>query len=160
MIGDLKIYLDTDLLRSNYDRLRYNTVSQGNNFLYADITNKIIKCFYAVYNRLGHGFLEKVYENALLMELHEIGLDCLKQHPIEVKYKERLVGMYFADILVNNCVVIEVKAAETIAPAHEAQLVNYLKGTDLEVGILLNFGKDPQFKRKVLTAPFKNHNKS
>ena len=125
------------------------------NFLYSEITDLILKAFFKVYNKLGYGFLEKVYENAMIIELDRLGLRCQKQKKIDVYYDEFLIGEYFADILVNEVVVVELKAAETLIPEHEAQLVNYLRGTDLEVGLLLNFGKEPQFKRKVLTKEFK-----
>ena len=125
------------------------------NFLYSEITDLILKAFFKVYNKLGHGFLEKVYENAMIIELNRLGLRCEKQKKIDVYYDEFLIGEYYADILVNEVVVVELKAAETLVPEHEAQLVNYLRGTDLEVGLLLNFGKGTQFKRKVLTKEFK-----
>lgn len=120
-----------------------------------DTTELIIKCFYKVYNELGFGFLEKVYENALLLELTNSGLYCVKQKPIKVYYYEAIVGNYFADIIVNNSVIIELKAAESLVEEHELQLINYLKATDIELGLLLNFGRKPQFSRKV----FSNENK-
>lgn len=123
--------------------------------LHKDITDKIIRKFYKVYNELGYGFLEKVYENALFFELRSLGLFCEKQKPIKVYYQEQLVGEYFADIIVNQSVIIELKAAEGLVEEHEFQLVNYLKATEIEVGLLLNFGKKPIFKRKV----FSNINK-
>ncbi|KAB2859903.1 MAG: GxxExxY protein [Flavobacteriales bacterium] len=119
--------------------------------LHKDITDKIIKAFYEVYNELGYGFLEKVYENALLIELMAIGLSCEKQKKINVFYDGQLVGEYYADIVVNEIVIIELKAAETLCEEHEFQLINYLKATEIEVGLLLNFGKKPQFKRKIFT---------
>ena len=102
-------------------------------------------------NKLGFGFLEKVYENAMMIELMEMGLYCEKQKPIKVYYKEKTVGEYFADIMVENRVIIELKAAEAIAEEHELQLINYLKATETEVRLLLNFGKKPEFKRKVFS---------
>ena len=119
--------------------------------LHKDITNKIIKCFYQVYNTLGYGFLEKVYENAMFYEITECGLYCEKQRQIEVFYKEQKVGVYFADLVIENCVIIENKAAEALLEEHEYQLINYLKATDIEVGLLLNFGKNPEFRRKIFT---------
>lgn len=119
--------------------------------LHTDVTDKIINVYYKVYNELGFGFLEKVYENALFTELKGMGLFCEKQKPITVFYNGEKVGEYFADIIVNNCVIIELKAAETLAEEHELQLINYLKATEIEVGLLLNFGKKPQFKRKLFT---------
>ncbi|MFH1159455.1 MAG: GxxExxY protein [bacterium] len=114
-----------------------------------DLTDKIIWVFYKVYNELGFGFLEKVYENAMMIELRKNGLSCSRQQRVEVFYFGEQVGEYFADIIVNNSVILELKAAEFLAPEHEAQLINYLKGTNIEVGLLLNFGKKPEFKRKV-----------
>jgi len=119
--------------------------------LHKEITEQILKAFYKVYNTLGYGFLEKVYENALFYELTEIGLKCERQKPIKVKYKCYNVGDYYADLVVEGFVIVEIKAAEMIAEEHEFQLINYLKATDIEVGLLLNFGKEPQFKRKVFT---------
>jgi len=130
------------------------------NFIYSEITDLIIKAFYNVYNKLGYGFLEKVYENAMMIELKKLGLNAEKQKQLKVYYDNFEIGEYFADIIINNCVIIELKAAEAIIPEHEAQLVNYLRATDIEVGLLLNFGKEPKFKRKVLTSEFKYHNKS
>ena len=115
------------------------------------ITDRIIRAFYNVYNTLGYGFLEKVYENSMLLELTEMGLSVQKQYPIDVYYKEKLVGSYFADLLVEEKVIVELKAAEVICEEHEFQLINYLKATDIEIGLLLNFGKEPQFKRKIFT---------
>lgn len=130
------------------------------NYLYSEITSKIIKAFYNVYNSLGFGFLEKVYENAMMLELKKMGLECEKQVPITVFYDGEKVGDYFADIVVEECVIIELKAAEGLREEHEAQLVNYLRATEIEVGLLLNFGKKPEHKRRVLTEEYKNHNKS
>ena len=120
-------------------------------FIHKNITDKIIKAFYNVYNTLGYGFLEKVYENSMLLELTEVGLSSQKQYPIDVYYKEKLVGSYFADLMVEEKVIVELKAAETICEEHEFQLINYLKATGIEIGLLLNFGKEPQFKRKIFT---------
>ena len=119
--------------------------------LQKDVTDKIINAFYTTYNELRFGFLEKVYENALLLELQAMGLFCERQKPIKVHYKDRLVGEYFADIIVNNSIIIELKAAEGIIEEHELRLINYLRATEIEVGLLMNFGKKPQFKRKIFT---------
>ena len=119
--------------------------------LHEEETSKIIGAFYTVYNTLGHGFLEKVYENALAIELRKQGMIAEQQKRIEVFYHAQRVGDYYADIVVDGCVVLELKAADALAPEHEAQLINYLKGTDLEVGLLLNFGPKPQFVRRILT---------
>lgn len=119
--------------------------------LYSDKTDLTIKAFFKVYNRLGYGFLEKVYHNALYIELENNGLDVLSQYPITVNYEGNEVGEYYADLVVDNCIIIEVKACEALKEEHEYQLVNYLKATDKEVGLLLNFGKKPAFKRKYFT---------
>jgi len=132
----------------------------SDNYKHSDITGIIIKAFYNVYNQLGYGFLEKVYENALLIELKKFNLECISQSPIEVFYDDVKVGFYIADIIVNNSVIIEVKAAQALCEEHEAQLTNYLRATDIEVGLLLNFGGKPEFKRKVFSKEFKNLNKS
>lgn len=122
-----------------------------NNYKHTDITEKVIKAYYKVYNTLGFGFLEKVYENALLIELIDSDLQVEKQKPIKVFYKKKLVGEYFADICVEDRVIVELKAAESLCEEHEYQLINYLKATEIEVGLLLNFGKTPEFKRKVFS---------
>ena len=116
---------------------------------YSSITSLIIKSFYNVYNELGYGFLEKVYENAMIIELGNQNLKCEKQSPIEVFYSESKVGSYFADIVVEDVVILELKAAESLCEEHEFQLINYLKATEIEVGMLFNFGRRPEFKRKV-----------
>ena len=105
------------------------------NLLHKDTTDIILKSFYKVYNNLGYGFLEKVYENALLYELRNQGLDCEKQKPIKVYYEQIQVGEYYADIIVNECIILELKAAESIAEEHEFQLINYLKATEIEIGL-------------------------
>lgn len=106
-----------------------------NNFLHTELSDKIIRSFYNVYNELGFGFLEKVYENALFLELKELGFYVEKQKPITVKYKSEVVGNYFADLIVDEKIIIEIKAAESLTEEHEFQLINYLKGTDIEVGL-------------------------
>ncbi|MDA8100657.1 MAG: GxxExxY protein [Nitrospiraceae bacterium] len=112
-----------------------------------DITNKIIEAYFTVYNTLGYGFLEKVYENALMIEMKKLGLQAESQVPIQVKYDRSIIGEYFADILVDNRVIVEIKAARAICAEHEAQLLNYLKATSLEVGLILNFGPKAELKR-------------
>jgi GxxExxY protein len=130
----------------------------SSNYLHSDVTGLIIKAYYNVYNSLKFGFLEKVYENALVIELKKFNLHCEQQKPVEVLYENQIVGSYYADIVVNNIVIIELKAVEDICEAHEAQLVNYLRASKIEVGLLLNFGKNPQYKKRVLTAEYKNRN--
>jgi GxxExxY protein len=127
-------------------------------YLLSDKTERIIKCFFKVYNTLGFGFLEKVYQNALLIELRNEGFQCESQYPIKVYYEHKLVGDYYADIIVNECIILELKAAEALCEEHEFQLINYLKATDIEIGLLLNFGKKPEFKRKVFTNDKKKLN--
>ncbi len=119
--------------------------------LHQEITDKILRAFYNVYNELGYGFLEKVYGNALFYELSSFGFDCKTQYPVDVYYRDKKVGQFFADMIVNDCVILELKAAESICEEHENQLINYLKATDIEVGLLLNFGKKPSHKRKIFT---------
>jgi len=119
--------------------------------LHSEITEKIIKAFYKVYNTLGYGFLEKAYENALIIELKKMGFYISQQFNIKVYYDGKIVGDYFADIIVNDSVIVEIKAAEGLREEHKTQLINYLKATDKEVGLLLNFGKTPEFKRAIFT---------
>ena len=119
------------------------------------LTDKVINCFFKVYNTLGYGFLEKVYERALLIELTKIGLKVESQKPIKVQYDKQVIGDYYADIIVNDIVILELKAAETLCEQHELQLINYLKATDIEVGLLLNFGKKPEVKRKIFSNNLK-----
>lgn len=120
-----------------------------------NITSGIIKSFYSAYNTLGYGFLEKAYERSLVIELRKNGLYCEAQYPIKVNYENDIVGEYFADVIVEGCVIVEIKAAEGICEEHELQLINYLKATNIEVGLLLNFGKTPQFKRKIFDNNYK-----
>lgn len=119
--------------------------------LHADITDKIINAFYKVNNSLGYGFLEKVYENAMAIELRKMGCDISQQKNIKVYYENKEVGDYYADLLVNDLVIVELKASESLCKEHEAQLINYLKATHIEVGLLLNFGKKAEFKRKIFS---------
>ena len=117
---------------------------------HAEITERVIAAFYKVYNTLGYGFLEKVYQNAMVIELRRMGLHVEPQARIDVYYENEKVGEYFADILVNSCVIAELKALEQLCPEHHAQLLNYLKASSIEVGLLLNFGPKPEIKRKVM----------
>ncbi|MBX7152625.1 GxxExxY protein [bacterium] len=119
--------------------------------LHKELTDKILKGFYKVYGTLGFGFLEKVYENALYLELADNDLKIEKQKPIKVTYAGQHVGEYFADLIVNDRVILELKASEVLVREHELQLLNYLKATEIEVGLLLNFGKKPEFRRKIFT---------
>jgi len=133
-------------------------IAMNSNYLHSEITGLILKAFYNVYNSLGYGFLEKVYENALVIELKKLDLKCEQQKAIEVFYDNKVVGIYYADLVVNDVVIIELKAAEALCKSNEAQLVNYLRASKIEVGVLLNFGKEPQHKKRVLTAENKRKN--
>lgn len=119
--------------------------------LYEELTEEILGGFYDVYRDLGYGFLENVYQNALFFELQDRGLSCVAQMPINVYYQGKIVGKYFADIVVEGKIILELKAAESLLEEHECQLINYLKATDMEVGLLLNFGKRPEMVRKIFT---------
>ena len=119
--------------------------------LHQELSGRVLNAFYTVYNTLGHGFLEKVYENALVIELKKRGISAQQQKRVDVYYDRYQVGEYYADILVDDSIILELKASDGIAPEHEAQLINYLKATDIELGFLLNFGPTPQFIRRILT---------
>ena len=118
-----------------------------------ELTAKIIECAYKVHNTLGFGFLEAVYQNALLIELIKADLQAEKEKKIQVYYDTQLVGDYMADIIVEDKVILELKSVKELHPAHEAQLTNYLKATGIEVGLLINFGERVEIKRKVFTLP-------
>jgi GxxExxY protein len=126
--------------------------------LHKDLSEKIIKCYYKVYNTLGYGFLEKVYENALAIELTKSGLNIQKQQPISVYYDGELVGEYFSDIIVNDIVIIELKASAILKEENEAQLLNYLRATKIELGFLFNFGTEAEYKRKIYMNKYKHKN--
>lgn len=112
------------------------------------LTHTIIKAAYTVHNSLGAGFLESVYHNAMLLELRELGLNVDSQYPIKVYYKDSLVGEYYADLFVERQVIVELKAVENMHPSHEVQLVNYLQGTGIDIGLLINFATSVEVKRK------------
>jgi len=122
---------------------------------YQEITSKIIKCAYTVHKNLGFGFLENVYQNALMIEVANADLYAEKEKKIQVLYNGQVVGDYVADIVVEKKIICELKSTKEINPAHEAQLVNYLKATGLEVGLLINFGEQVRVKRKI----FNKHGK-
>lgn len=122
-----------------------------NKIIHQELSNKIIYCFYKVYNKLGFGFLEKVYLNAMMIELTRSGFKIEKQKQIKVYYDDIIIGEYFADIIVEDTIILELKAAEGLIEEHELQLINYLKATEKEIGLLLNFGKKPEFRRKIFT---------
>ena len=118
-----------------------------------ELTAKIIECAYKVHNTLGFGFLEAVYQNALMIELQKAGLKAEKEKRIQVCYDNQVVGDYLADIIVEEKVILELKSVKDLHPAHEAQLTNYLRATGIEVGILINFSERVEIKRKVYTPP-------
>ena len=118
-----------------------------------ELTAKIIECAYKVHNTLGFGFLEGIYQNALLIELLKTGLQSEKEKKIQVYYDTQLVGDYISDIIVEGKIVLELKSVKELHPAHEAQLINYLKATGIEIGLLINFGESVQVKRKIYTPP-------
>ena len=126
-----------------------------NILLHGELSKSIIKIFYQVYNELGYGFLERVYQNALFYELKSSGFKVEARRSIKVYYKQMEVGEYFADLIVDDKIILELKAVEYLVEEHEIQLINYLRATDCEVGLLLNFGKKPEFIRKI----FQNNNK-
>jgi GxxExxY protein len=124
--------------------------------IHYEITEKIIGCFFKVYNELGYGFLEKVYENAMMIELRNSGLTCVQQAAIKVHYEEQEVGNYFADILIENKIIAEIKAGKgEVLKEHQMQVTNYLKATNYEVGMILHFGEQATFKRVVFSNDFK-----
>lgn len=126
------------------------------NFKHQNLSGLIIHSFYKVYNTLGYGFLEKVYENALKHELIKLGLQVYAQVPIQVHYDNVKVGHYCSDLIIDNKLIIEIKAAEAICEEHLYQLTNYLKASEIEVGLLLNFGKEATFRRRVFSNKFKS----
>jgi GxxExxY protein len=121
------------------------------NLLHKSITDVILKVYFEVYNELGYGFLEKVYQNAMYLELKSLGYKVEAQKQIKVYFKKQLVGEYYSDLLVEDKVIVELKATELIMNVHVAQIMNYLKATSIEVGMLLNFGEEPEFKRLIYT---------
>jgi GxxExxY protein len=123
--------------------------------LHEELTEEILGAFFEVYNELGYGFLEKVYQNSLFLELKSRGFDVVPQKRCAVYYKGKEVGEYYSDIIVNDLIILELKAKEKIIEEHEIQLLNYLKASSIEIGFVLNFGKKPEFSRKI----YSNHKK-
>lgn len=128
---------------------------EQNELLHEELTSGILKVFYEVYNELGYGFLERVYQNAMYYELKNQGYEVHAQKKINVYYKDIIVGDYYADLIVNETVILELKANEILTKEDNYQLINYLKSTSCEVGLLLNFGKKPEFIRRI----FQNYRK-
>jgi GxxExxY protein len=124
--------------------------------LHKELSESILKVFYEVYNELGYGFLEKVYQNAMYLELKSQGFKVEPQRQIKVYYKKELVGDFFADLLINDVIILELKACESLVKAHYVQTLNYLKATNIEIGLLLNFGEKPEIKRLIFTNNRKN----
>ena len=120
-------------------------------FLHKELTDQILKVFYKVYNELGYGFLEKVYQNAMYLELKSQGFKVDAQKPIKVYYNSEIVGDFFADLIINDLVILELKACEMLVKVHSAQTLNYLKATNIEIALLLNFGEKPEIKRFIFT---------
>ncbi len=120
-------------------------------YLLGNLTSRVISCFYKVYNTLGFGFLEKIYENAMKIELEKAGFSVERQKQIKVYYDGNIVGEYYADLIIEGKIIIELKAAESLIKEHELQLINYLKSTKIEIGLLLNFGKKPEIRRKIFS---------
>ncbi|MFN3491475.1 MAG: GxxExxY protein [Anaerolineales bacterium] len=116
---------------------------------HSELSEKIIKVFYEIHNELGYGFSEKIYQKAFAIALRQIGLKVEEQIPIKVYFRNQEIGEYFADMIINDVIMIELKAVKEIIDEHEAQLLNYLKSTRIEVGYVMNFGKSATFVRKV-----------
>ncbi len=127
---------------------------------YKEITDKILKGFYEVYNELGDGFLESVYENAFFIVLNGYGLAVERQKGISVNFRDKVIGEFKPDLIVEGKIIIELKAVRALDSAHEAQLINYLKATNIEVGLLLNFGRKPEFKRFIFNKERKKQYQS
>jgi GxxExxY protein len=126
-----------------------NADQQG--LLHGELTDRVLRAFFDVYTQLGHGFLESVYEAALTIALNESGLKAERQVPISVHFRGHCIGEYRADLVVEDLLILEIKAQAALSPINEAQLLNYLKATGMQVGLLLNFGPKPQFKRRIFT---------
>lgn len=119
-----------------------------------DLTEKIIGCAYRVYNKMGFGFLESVYERCLMIELKKAGVKAETQHPITVYYEDEVVGEFVADVIVEDAIILELKSVRRVVKAHEVQLVNYLTATRKDVGLIINFGESRvEIKRKVRELP-------
>ena len=130
------------------------------NLIHKSITDSILKAYYNVYNELGSGFLEKVYQNSMFFELKSFGLKVEAQKQIQVYFKNQLVGDFYSDLLIEDKVIVELKATEFLMDIHTAQIMNYLKATPIEVGMLLKFGEEPEFKRVIYTNDRKTNIKN
>ena len=148
------VFSSTELLNKHFkeqdtDKRRLSMENRDRNYIHSELTEKIIGCAYEVYNQLGYGFLEKVYENAMMIKLSRNGLAAIQQAPVNVHFDEKLIGEYLADIMVESKVIVELKAVSELSKAHEVQLVNYLKATGIKVGLLINFGEKVKIIRRV-----------
>ena len=123
---------------------------------HGDVTFGIVRAFNDVYNELGFGFLESVYREAMTLQLRALGRVVEQERLVQVKFKGTIVGVYRTDLVVDDKVIVELKCARVLESAHEAQLLNYLKATEFEVGLLLNFGHKPQFKRMIFDVLKRN----
>lgn len=126
-------------------------------YKHEDLTEQVISCFYTVYNDLGYGFLESVYQKALAVEFRETGIEFDDEVEISVFYNDQRIGEFYADFVVEDSVVLEIKAVSVLDESHEAQLLNYLNATDYEVGLLLNFGESPEIQRKIFDNERKDY---
>lgn len=133
-----------------------HTDKMDQKMLHHALTDKIIGVFYDVYNELGHGFLESIYETAMVIALREKGLVVERQVEVPVWFRGNKIGTFFADLYVDGVVIVELKAVRSIDPSHEAQLLHYLRSTEIELGLLLNFGVRPEIKRKIFDNPRKS----
>ena len=125
--------------------------------LQKELSDEIIGAFYEVYQQLGYGFAERVYQNALYFELIDRGLRVETQQKCVVYFKGKHVGTFYSDMIVNDAIILELKVFSSISEAHERQLLNYLKASKIEIGYVLNFGKEPEFSRKILSNWKKPH---
>ena len=125
-------------------------MNRGGELLHGTLTHAVIGCAFEVANELGPGFLESVYENAMIVALEDAGISVESQKPIDVSFRGRVIGNFFADLLVEDKVIVELKAAASLTPAHQAQVINYLNATGYQVGLLLNFGK-PKLEHRRFT---------
>jgi GxxExxY protein len=116
---------------------------------HGELSKKVIAAAYAVHKELGYGFVEKVYKNALAVELQDSGIKCDLEVPLKVHYRKKVVGEYFADMIIEDKLIVEIKAVSDLAAVHEVQLVNYLKATGLQIGLLINFGQSVKVKRRI-----------
>lgn len=129
------------------ERIGYDPVK----FPHRDITDRVIRCFYDVYNELGFGYSEEVYHAAMVIALKEAGMAVRSEDPVHVHFRGQKVGEFKPDVVVNECVILEFKAVEHLISAHESQLINYLRATPIEVGLLLNFGPNPKIARRAFS---------